>query len=129
MLLQKYSPMEDSKLLYMVISGFAAVTGSMALIIITWVARRIDKIEEQGNANAIAVGKAIDEPRVRDILHEELSDIRATTKASDEKLTQLMMANLQQKPTVTNDYADSMKQLTSCIADAVSELRNKGNQE
>jgi hypothetical protein len=128
MLLQKYSPMEDSKLLYMVISGFAAVTGSMALIIITWVARRIDKIEEQGNANAIAVGKAIDEPRVRDILHEELSDIRATTKASDEKLTQLMMANLQQKPTVTNDYADSMKQLTSCIVDAVSELRNKGNQ-
>lgn len=120
--------MDDSKLLYTVISGFAAVTGSLALIIITWVARRIDKIEEQGNANAIAVGKAIDEPRVRDILHEELSDIRATTKASDEKLTQMMMATMQPKPTMPqhpqpNDHMDSMKAFFAGFNEVISELK------
>lgn len=114
----------ESKYLLLALSGLATICGAMALLIVNNFKTRvksledaITKVDEKTQLNSIAVGKAIDEPRVRDILHEELSDIRKTTKSTDDKVTQLMMSqmNTQQHPSMNHiamaELADVLREL------------------
>lgn len=103
----------------------------MALLIVGHFKNRIDgledhleKVDEKTQLNTVAVGKAIDEPRVRDILHEELSDIRRTTKSTDDKVTQLMMAQLN-SPTTPDRSHVALMELVDAIKDMKDAQRNE----
>ena len=103
----------------------------MALIIVNHFKGRIDsleahidKVDAKTQENTVAVGKAIDEPRVRDILHEELSDIRRTTKSTDDKVTQLMMAQLNSPTKPDNSHIALME-----LVDAIKEMKDAQRNE
>ena len=121
----------ESKYLLIALSGLSTVCGAMALIIVNHFKGRIDsletqidKVDEKTQENTVAVGKAIDEPRVRDILHEELSDIRRTTKSTDDKVTQLMMAQLN-TPTKPDNSHIALMELVDAIKDMKDAQRNE----
>jgi len=109
------------------LSGLATVCGTMALIIVNSFRTRIEsnenyikKVDDKTQQNTVAVSKAIDEPRVRDILHEELSDIRKTTKSTDDKVSQLMLSQLNN---ANNPNLNSVA--LAELADVLRELKGK----
>lgn len=93
---------ENNSLVMWLLGAAGSVIGVLALYTLTGMRRDIESLEddvknitEDINEIRVDVNGAIDEPRVRDILKEELSDIKTVTASLDEKLTTLILQSKQ----------------------------------
>tara|TARA_Y100000052_G_C2912441_1_gene63309 strand:+ start:160 stop:543 length:384 start_codon:yes stop_codon:yes gene_type:complete len=78
-----------TKIIFFALSGFSSLSAALALLIIKWIWERMSHLDERLNLMAATIATAVDEPKVRVIVSEDVKELKEEMHRNFDRFTQV----------------------------------------